>query len=1009
VKAIFGHSATEIATRLLGFLSLARQSGLRCDLLRGKAGELCVLPQGDEAAEAAGPRHFVDVRLRNNRVEVEGGRGFRVVEKRTAQGALEIATAVAVPCRPRAPWRQRVLFALRDADGLGRVVRALLERGRDRLSFARVPAGSVHPDTEFLLLVRDAPLYVVLQVLEEDLGYAFYEASHAQARDKLLGLFLPWGLDFPLVAALGARLERPQVRQLSGPLATFDVDALSPIDAVLAPELGATVLSVAHLPHGELRVAVPLRLVPLDKGQTSEPPELWRVGPALLDQLATELGCAEDRLAGLLAQVARVGDDAEPSVFIWAPTGGDEDGARVSFADLPGFARARHRLANLFLPARHAVLPTLADETLRSVFGLGQGVLTLVDFADGDRLVQVRLRVEDFRPLRTSLVEYALRAHERELVRMCESARFDFEPITLAAAEPDGEPPAVASGPGEPSWPPRRQRPLPSEEPDEEMPPAAPTAESWTAPTAPTAEPAAPAVHWPTRLEQATQALLDVPGDEESWLAFFQASLALGRRLDANLALLRLLPGCDPARGRNLLGAGLAVAGRAGERDLLAALAASAAPPAGLAQGLEQVLGLAQGLEQVLGLALVALDPPPALAPDVRRALGRLPARVRALGRPRLTWTATALAWQFTRDAQLLEDTRLLLEPGLLTLGVREAAPPLVVEALEVRNGEASRAAVQAFADAAALGRPERVFLRLAYALRLLVLGGGVDGALLAELGAEFEAARADLGQSAEQVESALRTLEHVRAHSLAGLSDFTVDPNLRTVLIEEGYLPPQHESAETRVWHAAADLATATAADAAQRVVVLFDEIAANSYAGLDALSTVASRLRRAGHRDALLALQERVADARARAGATGRTAVVLACLATGLGAALAPEQEPSPSYAELVERAAKLQIWDLPASVRAVLSALEPLPVALRRQRAVPLYRALREQGAIRPWSGERTIRVDEQRALLRLVNLLVVPVEETPEAERLCHAEWTSLRAMLRRDLERARPAT
>ncbi|MBN2576084.1 MAG: hypothetical protein JXP73_16090 [Deltaproteobacteria bacterium] len=997
MKAIVGKNAREIAPRLLGFLSFARQSGLRADVLWGEAGELCVLPHDDDETDAAaGPRHFVKVGLRGDRVEIEGGHGFRVTERREAQGALEIATAVSVPGRPRAHWRQRVLFALRDAEVLGRVVRALLERGRDRLSFARVACDSVHPGTEFLLLVRDAPLYVVLQVLEEDLGHAFYEASHAQVRDKLLGLFLPWGRDFPLVAALGARLERPCVRQTSGRLAGIDVDALSPIDAVLAPELRATSLSVAHVPHGELRVTVPLRLVALDKGQIAEPTELWRAGPEMLEQLATELSCAEDRLAGLLAQVVRLGDDADPSVFIWAPTGADEDGERPAFADLPGFARARRRLGNLLLPARHAVLPTLADETLRSVFGLGQGTLTLVDAAKDATLLKYRLRVDDFRPLRATLVEYAMHAHERELAQVCAAAEFDFESVELPPAEPCGEAPAAAPEPRRPS--PRPGHPNDDEDAEEEAQPATATAEGWAAP-ATASEEAAPTTHWPTRLEQATQALIDVPADEERWLGFLEASLALGHRLDANLALLRLLPGCEPTRARSLLAAGLGVAGRVAERDVLAALAAAETP----------LDTLPHGLEQVLGLALVALDPPEPLAPDVRRGIGRLPARVRALGLPRLTWAASALAWQLTRDAQALEDARLWLEPGLLTLGVREAAPPLVAEALEARNGEASRAAVRVFADAAALGRPERVFLRLAYALRLLVLGGGVDGAYLAELSAELEAARADLGKSAEQVDSALRTLEHVRAHSLASLADFGVDPNLRTVLIEEGYLPPQHASAETRVLREGAELAAASAADAASRVVELFDEVSGDSYGGLDALFSVVSRLRRAGHRDALVALRARVAETAARTDDAGRCGLLLATLATGLSAALDPEQEPTPSYAELVERTAKLQMWDLAASVRAVLSALEPLPVAMRRRRAVPLYRALRERGAIRPWTGERTIRVDEQRALLRLVNLLVVPVEETPDAERLCHAEWTSLRETMRRDLERARPAT
>ncbi len=631
MKAIVGKSAHDIAPRLLGFLSLARQSGLRADLLRGPAGELCVLPNESDLGGVleTGPRHWVEALVKDDLV-TWGDTSFRVHERRTAQGTLEIATAVTMPAAPHPHWRQRVLLALRDEAVLGRVVRALLERGRDTMSLARVAPGHVHPETSFLLLVRDAPLYVVLEVLEEGFGHVFYEASHAQQPDKLLGLFLPWGFEFPLVAALGARLDQPCVRQAAGRLAALDLESMVPVDAVLAPELAATTLPLAHLPAGDVRIRVPLRLVALDKAQTAEPAELWRVGPDMMEHLAADLTCAEDRLAGAMAQAVRLGDDDKPSVFIWIPTPNDEDEDRLAFTDMPGFARARRRLPNLLLPARHAILPTLADETLRSVFELRQGVLTVVDAAPDHTLVRYRLRVEDFRPLRTTLVEYSVQAHEPALVCLCEAASFAFEPLVIDQPAPAAE---ASAGPPAQTSPPPQAPQRPQEEQAEERSPGGLAAQNWTGSTPAQAAPA-DVVHWPTRLEQATRHLIDMPADERHLADFFQASLALGRRVDASIALLRLLPSCEPPRARNLLTACLGLAGREAEREALAALTRSEQP----------LVTLVQGLDHVLGATLASLAPPDELNADLRRGIARLPSRVLGLAVPRLTWTAALAA-----------------------------------------------------------------------------------------------------------------------------------------------------------------------------------------------------------------------------------------------------------------------------------------------------------------------------------------------------------------------------
>jgi len=994
VKAIVGKNPIEIAPRLLGFLSLARQTALQGDLLRGEAGELCVLPcQGEELGWSSdGPRHFVEVQLEGDRVEFESGAGFRVVERRRAQGALEIATAVSVASAPLPRWRQRVLLALRDAAVLGHVVRALLERGHRDLTFARVEPGAVHPGTEFVLLVRDAPLYVVMEVVEEGLGAAFYEASHAREPDRLLGLYLPWGRHFPLVAALGARLERPCVRTIAGPLVGLEVDKLTSIDVALSPEIDASVLPVHHATPDRVRVRVPLRLQALDKEQPAEPTELWRVGREILDGLASELACAEDRLAHLLAQVVRLADQDGLSVFIWSPVSPDQDGERMGFSNLPAFARARRRLPNLLLPSRHAILPTLADETLRSLFGLREGVLTVLDFTPSRDLIQYGLPLAHFQPLRKALVDYVLHVHEQPLVELCDPSRFSFAPIVLPPPEAGApESPADSSLPAPPA---RAQAPV-SAENEEALGGDEPiTAMPAQAPPRATALPAPPKIDWPGRLEDTTQALIATPESLGIWLHFCEAASALGLAQDARMALLRFVLSCRPTQARSLLSAALDASGKPPEVNLLSVLSSEVAP----------VPTCDAAVQQVLALARLALDPPSGLSADERRGLARLPSRLRGLGAPRLPWTAAHLAWQLTRDWHLLEETRLWIEPALLAISVHAAFPPHIAHELEIRNTQANRAAVEAFAEGAALGPAELVFLRLAYALRVVVLGGGVDGAWFAELSAELESAHGALGPSAPLAQSALRTLEQARTHGLASLSGYAVSANLHTVLVEEGFLPPVNPTEETEIRQAGAVLASATEADAVQGVQALFERAARAPGQGLDALFAVVSRLRGAEQREALAALLARVNAARANHRGPGRTAVLLASLASGLTCALNPGSDPGPGLEELVSLAAGLPPWDQALAWRAVLSALEPLPVEARRARAAPLYQALRSQ--LGDWSGQRAIRVEEQRALFRLVNLLVVPVDDMPEGERLRRSEWTALRETIRRDLELAR---
>ena len=203
------------------------------------------------------------------------------------------------------------------------------------------------------------------------------------------------------------------------------------------------------------------------------------------------------------------------------------------------------------------------------------------------------------------------------------------------------------------------------------------------------------------------------------------------------------------------------------------------------------------------------------------------------------------------------------------------------------------------------------------------------------------------------------------------------------------------------------AELAAASEADATDQIQRLFNEALRTPAGGLDAMFAVVSRLRTAGQTEALLALQARVKEARGTSGT--RTAVVLAGLAAGLAAALDPNFDPALALAELVDLATGLQAWDQSLALRAVLPAIEPLPIETRRAALVPLYRELRSRRLLRDWSGQQIIRVDEQRVLFCLVNLLVVPVDETPEAERLRRAEWTALRVMIRRDLESARAKT
>ena len=125
----------------------------------------------------------------------------------------------------------------------------------------------------------------------------------------------------------------------------------------------------------------------------------------------------------------------------------------------------RRRVANLLLPCRHALLPTLSDETLRSVFALRQGAMTVVDMVPDGNLIQYHLHLEHFQPLRHALVDYFLHIHEQPLARICASTQFDFEPITLPPPDgPDGGNAPTTASRGRPSPPSdtsRRDRPRP--------------------------------------------------------------------------------------------------------------------------------------------------------------------------------------------------------------------------------------------------------------------------------------------------------------------------------------------------------------------------------------------------------------------------------------------------------------------------------------------------------------------------------------------------------------------
>jgi hypothetical protein len=596
LKAIVGKSAAEIAPKLLGFLSLARQAALRADLLRGEGGEICVVlrDEGKTAFAAGTPRHWVEVRRRGDRIRTDDGIAFRVVETLEALSALELATAVEIPGSAEASWRERVLFALRDEEVLGRVVRALLERGYDCMSFGKVAPGSVHPGTEFVLLVRNAPVYVVLEVVEEGLGHVFYEAVHATKRDVRLGLFLPWGRRFLLVSALGARLEQPCVRMVCGRLVAVDLEGLTPLDAVLSPTLPVSLSSVTRVPHGELRVEIPLRLERLDPAQSTERAELWRIAPSEVAGLANELACAEEKLAGLLAQVLRLGDDPEPTVFVWVGPNNREDAERAVLSFAPGFARARKRVANLLLPVRHAILPTLNDETLRSVFSLRQGVLTVVDFAQNKDLAQYNLPFDDFRPLREGLVEYALVLHKPQLSKICEKAAFDFEPIRLPPPEVES---SASVGSAAERTGARSGIEADTPAPDE--------ADSDTQEREPlTEEPVNPqqtgaARETPTlqTLAEAARVLIADPYSDENWLRVFGQSRELSRHYDARMALLRPLARCEPKSARGMLTAALGLTGSLSGRKALGDLD-------------KRDMTREQALERALTLELAALEPP---------------------------------------------------------------------------------------------------------------------------------------------------------------------------------------------------------------------------------------------------------------------------------------------------------------------------------------------------------------------------------------------------------------
>lgn len=714
-RVILAPSKQQIVPRLLGLLALAEETEFRSNLLLGTLGQWCVEPTAGVGRlfDSDAPQYWVSAELSQRHVTTENGDEIEIAERREGLTALELALAVDKTVAENVGERLgRVVFALKDQQTLGEVARLILVRGPHDLRYA---FDAEQPDQRFvfdcpcLLWVTDAPLYVVLKVLDSGVGRVFYEARDSRVHENFSGLYLPWGTQCPLMSALSVHLEEAQIKGDSGRLLPLRLDRFQDLHPNVLPNVELREAGSTSQGSRDFEVKLPLELQPLRRHWTRrrKPPELWLVPESSVGELLRSLHLPESDLDGVDAQVIEVGADRALYLALWntQSTSSKLVAGLSEQRDVLAFVRGQGELESLLIEEGYGLFPDLRPDSIDRLLKLKEGELSLLAKAEDGTVNVFRLSRQGFTSLRQAGVEYTLAKHEHAIFELRKRASFDFgnpEVAEVQRPEEDGvrqaedskgkqrEADTPAADTASKSWDPTTG--VTVNEPQN-------GGESLKEPTAPQVDPApdSPAQTEPAEAQPLTDmdryralserlVLRHSELRSNDWDELRRFAISLRRRTDAQTAAVRMLCASPAdsalaARASDWLSEQLVLRTNNSLRNAVGRLVRWAET--------SEPLGWSELAQHVLSLYLCALRFRRAFSRGAERAaVSNLLGPLREEGDPFLCWLLARASLVLMGNRELLETLRLEAERGLAELKLEHCLPQVMREELKAEQGE---------------------------------------------------------------------------------------------------------------------------------------------------------------------------------------------------------------------------------------------------------------------------------------------------------------------------------
>lgn len=372
-----------------------------------------------------------------------------------------LAQAVPPVPTPAIPTRAEVLYLVHPGQPFARLITHHLELGIDDLRYA-----SVHTSAgERIAVEVTRPSWFLLERWLSDFAG---EAAIYRRLDGVLGprsIYVEWGYQHPLESWLREPADDQSMLLIdaSGLHQTLTRGQLSDVGEALRLDPTAfptEELSAAPAPELlEVKLRLESRTVP-------QSPELWILPAkdrARLETLLTQtpeeelknllVACVEDAQGERLLCVREVIAGRAPRLL---PLG------QRAYAPLEG-------LPNLLVPCPDAIAPTLSPDRYGKAFGVGPGVLTVLDRhpddadASASRIRVTRIPLPAFGQVER-IVSFVFDGHAKELEAALLASPFDLGSF----AEEDLVPPMVKRAKSEPAL--RKPEPAPAPEPTKAAP-----------------------------------------------------------------------------------------------------------------------------------------------------------------------------------------------------------------------------------------------------------------------------------------------------------------------------------------------------------------------------------------------------------------------------------------------------------------------------------------------------------------------------------------------------------